>query len=194
MNSNRKLLFARMKLITKSLNWVNKFVKELLPGFSVNLVSSVEIELGEYNDVRSNHCDQCKDYEEKSVHHEGQKLPFFCNLEHKRNRFTNFKNHFHVHPPQPPPPPLSQSDRINIKTARNHRHVFRLPMKAFFISKYVNHVKLIWPFCSDKLRASCFHHLQTWFVEGNVVRQVGILFKILLTSWLKWSKIGDFRW
>ena len=43
--------------------------------------------------------------------------------------------------------------------------------------------------CVRELRASnlkhkdcCSHHLQTWFVEGNFVRQLGIFFKILLTS------------
>ena len=59
------------------------------------------------------------------------------------------------------------------------------PMEATF-STWILSSGLI---CAHELRVSklkhensCFHHLQTWFVEGNVVRQLSTIFLILLTS------------
>ena len=40
---------------------------------------------------------------------------------------------------------------------------------------------------------SCFHRLQKFFVEGSIVRQLDLRFFILLTSYLRKSKIEDFR-
>ena len=59
------------------------------------------------------------------------------------------------------------------------------PMEATF-SSWVLPSRLN---CARELRTSnlnhkdcCSHHLQTWFVDGNVVRQLGLLLWIILTS------------